>query len=148
MKKLFMLMAAPVLLAACQSDVRPAMQAPADTLAADSTATVRAVYTGTLPCADCAGILTRLTLYTDMTYAVKETYQGKGRPNTTEAKGSFNEEKGFEDDADAAVIVLNYGKPGQERYFLRLTARPGELQMLDKSRQQIKSTLNYTLKEQ
>lgn len=151
-----MMMAALGLLAACQSNTSQSANAAQDTTAAaggtDTTAApaetdkqVRAVYAGTLPCADCAGIQTELTLYVDMTYKVKEIYQGKGKGNTFEAQGNFNEEKGYEDDPEAALVVLNYDKPGQERYFVRFTDKQDELQMLDKDRKQIKSTLNYTL---
>lgn len=34
-------------------------------------------FAGTLPCADCAGIDTRISLAGDGTYALDETYQGK-----------------------------------------------------------------------
>lgn len=152
-----MMIAALGLLAACQSNTSQSANAARDTTTAaaaetDTTAAtagtdkqVRAVYAGTLPCADCAGIQTELTLYVDMTYKVKEKYQGKGKGNTFEAQGNFNEEKGYEDDPEAALVVLNYDTPGQERYFVRFTDKQDELQMLDKDRKQIKSTLNYTL---
>lgn len=146
------------LLAACQSNNSSSADAAQDSATAggaDTTAApvgtdkqVRAVYAGTLPCADCSGIQTQLTLYIDMTYEVKEIYQGKGKGNKVEAKGNFNEEKGYEDDPQATLVVLDYDKPGQERYFVRFTDKQDELQMLDQDRKQIKSTLNYTLMKQ
>ena len=35
------------------------------------------LYSGNIPCADCAGILTYLSLDPDMTYRIEETYVGK-----------------------------------------------------------------------
>jgi copper homeostasis protein (lipoprotein) len=35
------------------------------------------VFTGTLPCADCAGIDTKISLNRDGTYKIHESYQGK-----------------------------------------------------------------------
>ena len=46
------------------------------------TVTVAAVapnsFTGTLPCADCAGIATTVALYSDSTFRLREAYEGKG----------------------------------------------------------------------
>ena len=48
----------------------------------------KGVYSGVLPCADCSGILTRLTLREDLTYTLQTRYQGKpGEVLTT--TGSF-----------------------------------------------------------
>ncbi len=46
------------------------------------------VYEGTLPCADCEGILTRLVLYDSENYALTSTYLGKEK-NRFEESGSF-----------------------------------------------------------
>ena len=44
-------------------------------------------YKGVIPCEDCDGIETSITLNKDSTYILKTTYQGKG--NTSEDKGTF-----------------------------------------------------------
>lgn len=38
-----------------------------------------ASYAGTLPCADCSGLLTTLSLWPDSVYRLRETYEGKSR---------------------------------------------------------------------
>lgn len=45
-------------------------------------------YTGTLPCADCEGILTTITLNPDKTFVIITTYKGKS-DKAIEEKGSF-----------------------------------------------------------
>ncbi len=48
-------------------------------------------YTGTMPCADCEGIYTELTLRGDQTYTLKTVYQGTGNneQNTFEESGKY-----------------------------------------------------------
>ncbi|MDF9831232.1 copper resistance protein NlpE [Parabacteroides sp. PF5-6] len=51
-------------------------------------------YTGTLPCADCSGIYTEITLTADH-FKKKTVYQGKEEANTFEVSGKFSwNEKG------------------------------------------------------
>jgi heat shock protein HslJ len=45
-------------------------------------------YKGTLPCADCEGIATEITLGKDLSYSIKTTYIGKAA-KPTEEKGNF-----------------------------------------------------------
>jgi uncharacterized lipoprotein NlpE involved in copper resistance len=45
-------------------------------------------YKGTLPCADCEGIATEITLNKDNSYLIKTTYLGKENKTTVE-KGNF-----------------------------------------------------------
>lgn len=50
-------------------------------------------YEGTLPCADCEGILTTLTLTGDHTYELSEKYMGgksDGKPTITKGKFEWN----------------------------------------------------------
>lgn len=47
------------------------------------------VYTGTLPCADCAGIKTTLTLEGNHTYSLSSLYIERGNPYTE--KGTWQE---------------------------------------------------------
>ena len=46
-------------------------------------------YTGVLPCADCEGIQTEITLNEEGTYAKKMIYLGKGDSNSFEEKGDY-----------------------------------------------------------
>ena len=50
-------------------------------------------------------------------------------------EGELNTERGFEDDIDATVYVLNWQKPeGEQMYYVRLTAEPNLLYALDGER--------------
>ncbi len=49
----------------------------ADTTTAASTVVTSDHYSGTLPCADCAGIETEITLKSDFTYSVHTIYNGR-----------------------------------------------------------------------
>ncbi|MEH6306947.1 copper resistance protein NlpE [Olivibacter sp. CPCC 100613] len=46
-------------------------------------------YKGVLPCADCEGIRTELTLKTDSTYTLKNNYLGKGDGKEFEEEGRY-----------------------------------------------------------
>ena len=47
-------------------------------------------------------------------------------------EGDLNTERGFEDDSDATVYVLNWQKPeGEQLRYVRLTAEPDRLYFLD-----------------
>ena len=47
-------------------------------------------YTGVLPCADCEGIQTEITLSGEGTYAKKMTYLGKGDNTSFERNGNYS----------------------------------------------------------
>lgn len=50
-------------------------------------------------------------------------------------EGELNTERGFEDDIDATVYVLNWQQPeGQQMFYVRLTDEPGVLYALDGDR--------------
>lgn len=68
-------------------------------------------YKGLLPCADCAGIQTKLELKADKTYELSEEYQGgKGNGQKFEVKGTFT----F-DTTQPSIIVLD--KAAENRKF-------------------------------
>lgn len=67
-------------------------------------------YEGTLPCADCPGILTRLTLNPDQTYVLHTQYLGR-QPQADAIQGSF------EWLADGTRIRLN-GTTDAQLYFV------------------------------
>lgn len=66
-------------------------------------------YTGVVPCADCEGIQTSLTLFESGAYTLSEEYLGKGaRP--------FSENGTFEWDDAGAVITLAPGSENARQY--------------------------------
>ncbi|WP_257281202.1 MULTISPECIES: copper resistance protein NlpE [unclassified Endozoicomonas] len=68
------------------------------------------VYKGKLPCADCAGVDTTLTLNKDGTYSLLEVYEGKGgEPTKSEGKFSWNKSGNI-------ITLLNESAPNQ--YFV------------------------------
>ena len=51
-------------------------------------------------------------------------------------EGELNTERGFGDDPDATVYVLNWRKPeGEQMYYVRLTSDPTHLYVLDGNRE-------------
>ena len=70
------------------------------------------IYQGTLPCADCEGIITTLTLNQDLTYKRATTYQGKTVTPRIET-GKFTWDKG-----GATIFLQNADKSGPARYLV------------------------------
>ncbi|UKJ06494.1 copper resistance protein NlpE [Solitalea lacus] len=158
MKYYFLVFWGVIFLSSCQSNLKQkAAEASADSIESlmdsiedDDSITLEKpknmlmAYTGILPCADCRGLQTELELYSDNTFVLKETYMGKGDGKPFVTNGKYNTVKGFEDDVDATLYVINFGKVDKERYFVRLSEKD-ELLMLDKDRKRIDSKLNYIL---
>ncbi|NIG52535.1 copper resistance protein NlpE [Chitinophaga sp. Cy-1792] len=110
-------------------------------------------YIGTLPCADCSGIITKLTINeTDSTgnqhFKLTETYQGtKNGDQDLNSEGRYAIIKGSASDPNAVVIVLNPDKDKNlQRYFQKISE--DELRLLDTEQKAINSNLNYSLKRQ
>lgn len=62
-------------------------------------------------------------------------------------EGELNTERGFEDDPDATVYLLNWQRPeGEQMYYVRLTNEPKKLYVLDSNRERIMSGV-LTLEE-
>ncbi|CAL1521205.1 copper resistance protein NlpE [Chitinophaga sp. MM2321] len=105
-------------------------------------------YTGTLPCADCIGIITELTLHEqlqdpDFQFKLKETYQGvsAGKDAIFNSEGSYRLLPG---NGDTVVIQLNPDKDRNlQRFFQRVGER--ELKLLDRDKHPIEGNLNYSL---
>ncbi|MFY7728271.1 MAG: copper resistance protein NlpE [Flavobacterium sp.] len=115
MKKIVFALALPLLIASCKNDkpVPSVEQQEQGTLpkTPDSTATKPVDtlattdawygnYSGSLPCGDCKGILTRITLRKDNTYQLQSQYLGK-ETKPTIYKGSYNL------DPDKHVVTLD-----------------------------------------
>lgn len=95
-------------------------------------------YIGLLPCADCAGIETRITLYHDSSYQIEQTYLGHEDGNRiSEGQLSWN---------DAGNTITLVQEPASNQYFV------GEnmLLKLDVDGQKVKGDLaeHYQLKKQ
>jgi uncharacterized lipoprotein NlpE involved in copper resistance len=110
--------------------------------------TITDVYKGVLPCGDCSGIETELSLkherYAGMgTFVLKEVYSGK---DTTvfETIGEWTHHRGIPGNNNATAIDLyNANEPDNSRYYLIL--KDGNLRLLDKDLRMIKSEGNYVL---
>lgn len=119
------------------------------TLAADTEVVTTVTYSGTLPCADCEGIVTELTLSAnseskEQYFKLKETYQGKNQSFPSE--GNFAILQGTPADPAATVIQLNPDKDKNlQRYFQKVSAQ--ELKQLDNEMRTIDSKSNYSLKK-
>ena len=124
-------MALAVTLAACSEPAAPAKPAAPPSVAAAPPAPAPIVpeplvlkFSGVLPCADCPGIATELTLtrkaagWAEGTYRLKETYIERGGPPV--ATGQWTTLRGDATDDDATVYELNPDQPDQARHFLRV----------------------------
>lgn len=108
-------------------------------------------YAGTLPCADCAGVLTELALYragsphgAPAGYELRETYQATAAGDrTVTSSGPWLILRGTPTDRDATVYQLVPGRPGLERNFARIGE--DELRQLDHEQREIRTAQNYTL---
>lgn len=136
--------AAALLLAACTTP--PAQNAlPAEF--AGKSPIVR--YVGTLPCADCGGIRTDLSLYAEGTgapagYVMRETYVAtRDGDRSFNRTGSWAMLQGAQGDAGALVLQLDGDKPERERSFRKVGQQV--LRALDRSRADLSPTLPRSL---
>ncbi|MFT3705895.1 MAG: copper resistance protein NlpE [Agriterribacter sp.] len=112
------------------------------------------VFQGVIPCADCEGIRTELTLYQDAansennTYTLTETYlntKNKTGDTTFSSTGKWDILRGIKGDATATVYFLNYDEPEEARYFLKKSETT--ITLLDKEQHVISTALNYSLEK-
>jgi len=109
-------------------------------------------YTGTLPCADCRGIRTELSLYVkdpnqfrEATYKLTETYLGtRDGDRTFESVERWTIFRGNEADPNATIYQLSYDQPRNLRNFRRVSEE--ELRLLDGQQNEIKSEANLSLR--
>lgn len=114
--------------------------------------TLLGVYEGTLPCADCPGLQTKLTLNYNKelnvatTYTLEETYidRNDNKPYITTGKWEMAQKN--QGDLEETIYILNSDKPKEEQsYYLK--ASDTELKTLDSQMQPIDSLLNFSLKK-
>lgn len=139
-KAAVLVFAAAVLLAACQEGkVAPPVTAADDPVApAVSVKKVLAVYEGVLPCADCRGIRTELTLFEDdSTYKLVEIYLGTPEGDrTVESEGTWTLRR-------PAIYQLHPGNAGEVRRYLIVDER--RIRQLGGEGREDDSGLEYTL---
>ena len=152
-----------VSLTACKQDAEPAPAAPAATVepaaapapemtpqASDSDLTAKSgdvdmkafpgTFAGTLPCASCPGIDTRLELRADGPFKLTENYQGEaGAPVVLE--GTWTVE-----DGGKRVLLDPNSKSDQDRSF-EITSND-EIRLLGQDGKPVDSKLNYSLKRE
>ncbi|MGV8879911.1 MAG: copper resistance protein NlpE [Sphingobacteriaceae bacterium] len=75
------------LLAACSSQSTFVTGTPTDNIVSDNG--IAGTYGGSIPCADCSGILYKLVLKADSTYQESMVYQGGSNPSTINNKGNW-----------------------------------------------------------
>jgi len=146
MKKIFMVIVTSCVLISCVAK-------KGETLADNQGLKNPKIYEGTLPCADCSGIETILKIdQGDGTmeghkFELTKKYKGKDNGKLFTESGSFNIERGLEDDPDGTVYVLHWNKPEADQIFYGYkAANPGTIYLLNAKREIIKSDLNYSLK--
>ena len=94
-------------------------------------------FAGTVPCADCPGIDTRLDIAADGTFTLSETYQE--RDTAFETRGTWTL------DADGTRLLLDPDtKDGTDRHFGIVSK--DEIRMLDAEGKPAASGLNYSLR--
>lgn len=104
------------------------------------------VFEGTLPCADCEGVLTELTLFLQPdTFMLRETrLGGQGDGKTITSEGPWQAALGMEKDPEATVIQLNPEKPDAMRSFREVGG--DRLDPLDRNGQTIETKQDHALK--
>ncbi len=106
------------------------------------------IFEGILPCSDCDKITITLKLYHDYNdknepnlYTLTESH---GAKNKKSHSGAFNYERGYGDDNDATVIVLDYKKTANEQqYFVRYSKDNTSLYKLNTNKKIINSAVLY-----
>lgn len=95
-------------------------------------------FSGTLPCADCPGIDTKLTFNADGTYKLHEVYQGKPG-NGFSGDGTWTVEE------NGKRIRLDPNSKSEQDRFYAVTSKD-QIEGLDLEGKAIESKLSYTLK--
>lgn len=137
--------AAPAADAPKAAEAAPAPAAPAEPMpvaeapkAGFDAAAFAGAFSGTLPCADCSGIDTKVDFKADGSYTIEETYQGKPDGN---AKGDGH--WAAEEDGKRLRLDPN-SKSDQDRLYEVVSN--DEIRLLDQDGKKIESELNYSLK--
>ncbi len=115
----------------------------------EQTSAVWEIYEGSLPCADCSEIKTRLELFIDHSNAeppfiIKQAFIGKkDEDKAVIDHGVYGKLKGEYRGSDATVYDLNPDKQEKRMYFLRVHA--DTLRLVDRNMKEITTGLKYDL---
>ncbi|GAA5220818.1 hypothetical protein GCM10025777_14480 [Membranihabitans marinus] len=102
-------------------------------------------YSGTLPCADCPGIETTLTINeSDQEFALQSIYLDR-KDGLFESSGNMDIKYGFEEDDNAKVYILHVPGRLKPEEVMYLQESPDQLTLLSQSGDRIESNLNYQL---
>ena len=106
-------------------------------------------YTGMLPCADCSGIRTTLTLYRDQysnptRFELREEYlSGSKVELSASERGSWEAEKRLQGNMEYDVYTINPNDPDADRKYIKDAVNA--IEQLDQNGNRIESNLNYRL---
>ncbi len=134
--RLLLLAAASLTLAACGSTPQRPAAAQADMHNAENALDYLGTYEGTLPAADCPGIVTALTLNADGTYDLHMKYIDRGT--------EFDERGAFA--LGENLLTLSRPDGGPEKYY---KVEENRLRMLDAERNPVSGELaeHYVLQK-
>tara|TARA_B100000446_G_scaffold187764_2_gene218308 strand:- start:673 stop:1095 length:423 start_codon:yes stop_codon:yes gene_type:complete len=130
---------AALLLGACQSQPKEPVNPTAQ----------QTIYSGMLPCADCSGIRTTLTLYRDQydnptRFQLREEYMNGSKVATSATeRGDWAMSTRMDGNTELEIYTINPGDPDADRQFLRDAVNAVEL--LDSNGEPIESNMNYRL---
>lgn len=136
---------AVALLAACTTQPSQDMTLPAEFVGKVHVAR----YVGTLPCADCGGIRTDLSIFAENSgapagYAMRETYVAtRDGDHRFDRTGRWAMVQGAQGEPDALVLQLDGDNPERERAFRKVGEQV--LRALDRSRADLPSTVPRSL---
>ncbi|MBK9319642.1 MAG: copper resistance protein NlpE N-terminal domain-containing protein [Bacteroidetes bacterium] len=137
-----------ILFISCDRNTRNAT-VTVDTVATDffqslDASPIVVTFEGTLPCADCEGILTKLSLTPDSSlFTLTEVYKGKIEGDTIlERSGKYNEISGSDTSYTYLEFIFNNNS---EKLFYRQSG-DSTISKLDQFGNIIPSSLNYTLR--
>lgn len=112
------------------------------------------VFTGVLPCADCEGITTTVTLKenhekNERTYILKEVYLGQKSNKPFETTGKWTIIKGTPLDPNAIVyqLAVENDDPEDSDVINYLVVNSNTIKLIDDEMNEFDSKLNYTLKK-
>lgn len=83
--------------------------------------------------------MNELSIYKNNTFELIE----KKKSSSHVIKGNVNYERGFEDDQDATVYVLNFDQPTEEHYFVRFSKNESILFPLDTNKKRKNGSILY-----
>lgn len=117
-----------------EETVKPQTEEVVDMHTSENSLDWAGTYEGVLPCADCEGIKTSITLQDDKTFEETSEYLGK--------KSNFKEKGTFEWDKTGSIVTLKY-KDTQHSYKVA----EGSIILLDQEGKEISGDLakNYIL---